>query len=51
MAATAAAAKGSIKPGWLKYCRILSTLGAAAPAWLTARSMSSRYCRQLENEL
>ena len=48
MARTVASAKGSMKPGWLKKCRILSIWGAPGPASARARSMSSRYCRQLE---
>jgi len=47
-ASATAAANGSMKPGWLKYGRILSMRGAPGPAAATARSMSSRYWRQAE---
>src|ERR1035438_7604730 len=47
-AATAFSANGSMKPGWLKKRLILSISGAPGPTSARARSMSSRYWRQLE---
>jgi hypothetical protein len=47
-AARVFAANGSMKPGWLKKRLILSILGASGPTSARARSMSSRYCLQLE---
>ena len=50
-ASAIAAACGPMKPGWLKNWRTLSIRGAPGPVAARARSMSSRYCRQLEYEL